>query len=469
MDRAISRRAMLGLATAAGLSIAACSRSEESSGTSTTSTVSSTDAVAIATDAYIFGYPLVLMHATADIGGPVNRFRHAQGLPTSADRLLVRTNLDTLYSTAWLDLSDSPMVLQVPAVERGRFWLMQLLDAWSNTVHDPGSVRPDSGRADPPFTYLISGPHWTGQVPDGVAHLRMPTVTAWLLGRVQVNGVADLPAVHAIQDQLRLAPLPSWLADRTALTPGVPIPQGQGGRSYPVKEVAALDGRRFFDRLCDLMSIDTPAEADAPALKRFAAIGIAPGGNVDALRLEDLDAAAAAARKAIAGYVDPGAYTRNGWLFHDNLGTYGTDYALRAGTALSGLGANLRRDALYPTTSDLSADNNGQPRSFRLRFDPGQLPPVDAFWSLTAYDSDDFLVANPAGIYTLGHQLPPVPGPDGSFEITVQNADPGPAVPHGNWLPIPASGTFSLTLRLYAPRPEATDGSWKPPELKPVS
>ncbi|WP_245678026.1 DUF1254 domain-containing protein [Nocardia acidivorans] len=468
MDRAFSRRAMLGVAAAAGLSIAACSRSEESSGTSTTSTVSNTDAVAIATDAYIFGYPLVLMHATADSSGPVNRFRHARGLPTAADRILARTNLDTLYSTAWLDLSGEPMVLQVPAIAHGRFWLMQLLDAWSNTVHDPSSMRP-RGRPDPPFTYLITGPGWTGRVPDGLTHLPMPTNTVWLLGRVQVDGVDDLPAVRAIQDQLRLAPLPAWLADHGAPTPGAPITRGQGFHTSPVADVAALDGRRFFDRLCGLMAADAPARADAPALKRFAGIGIEPGGSADALRLADLNAAAADARKTIANYVDPGAHTENGWLFHDNLGSYGTDYRLRAATALGGLGAQPRGDAVYPTIEAPAADNDGVPRTFRLRFEPGQLPPADAFWSLTAYDSDNFLVANPAGIYTVGHQAPPVAGPDGAFEVLVQNADPGPAVPHGNWLPIPATGTFSLTLRLYAPRPEATDGSWKPPRLNPVS
>ncbi|MRH91356.1 DUF1254 domain-containing protein [Nocardia sp. SYP-A9097] len=457
---------MLGLVTAAGLSIAACNRSRDSSGRSTTSTVSNTDAVAIATDAYIFGYPLVLMHATADSNGPVNRFRHTQATPTAADHIVPGLNVDTLYSSAWLDLSADALVLQVPAINPGRFWGMQLLDAWSNTVHDPSSMRPGDGR-EPPFTYLISGPDWKGTVPDGIEHLTMPTKTAWLLGRIQVDGAAGIPAVLAIQAELRLAPLTAWRADPGAPTPGLPALLGGHG-PVPVQDVAALDGRRFFDRLCELMAVDAPAPDDAPALKRFAKIGIGPGGSVDAVRMADLDAAAAAGRKIIAGYTDPGARIENGWDFLDNLGTYGTNYRLRAAAAMAGMGANVRRDALYPTIGAV-ADSNGEPRSFRLHFERGQLPPVDAFWSLTAYDADGFLVHNPADIYSIGHQLPPVPGPDGSFEIVLQNADPGPAVPHGNWLPIPLSGRFSLTLRLYAPRPEALDGRWKPPELKPVS
>ncbi|WP_228566872.1 DUF1214 domain-containing protein [Nocardia sp. SYP-A9097] len=134
---------------------------------------------------------------------------------------------------------------------------------------------------------------------------------------------------------------------------------------------------------------------------------------------------------------------------------------------MTGLGANLPQDALYPTVFGM-ADENGTPRRFTITFPAGQLPPVDAFWSITAYDGDSFFVPNPANIYAVGHGIPPVPGPDGSVVFAIQSADPGPAVPQGNWLPIPASGKFSLTLRLYAPKPPAIDGTWQPPALTPV-
>ncbi|MFI1914885.1 DUF1254 domain-containing protein [Nocardia sp. NPDC020380] len=466
LDRAFDRRAMLGLAIAAGLSLPACGRSAPP-GTSTPTTLADRDAIAIATDAYIFGLPLLLVHATRDAAGPVNIFQHADYLPSADDRLVVRLNLDTLYSMAWLDLAAEPMILQVPSVPGGRYWLMQLLDAWTNTVHDPSAPRPGTANPQGPYTYLITGPGWTGEVPAGVTRLPMPTHTAWLTGRIQINGRADLPAVHAVQQELRLAPLPAWLADPHAPTPGLPLPARSLGAG-PGKDVAAMDGRTFYDRLCALMAVDAPAPADAPALKRFAAIGIEPGGAVAHYPGATLATAAAAGRRRIADYVNPDARTVNGWRIATDLGSYGTDYLFRAGTAATALGVNLPRDALYPTTQAV-ADDNGAPRRFRLRFAPGQLPPVDAFWSVTAYDADSYLVANPAHIYAVGHEIPVVPGPDGSVEIAVQNADPGPAVPRGNWLPIPGSGKFSLTMRLYAPRSDAIEGLWQPPELKPVS
>ncbi|MEV6774437.1 DUF1254 domain-containing protein [Nocardia sp. NPDC051030] len=478
MDSALSRRAMLGLAAAAGLSVAACGRSEDNSGTSITTTVSSTDALAIATDAYVFGYPLILMHATKASGGPINTLQHAQVLPTADLRLLVRANVDTLYTMAWLDVSTEPMVLQMPPVEAGRYWMMQLLDAWSNTVQDPNSLRPSGGPHDdalseqptagPPFTYLITGPNWSGETPQDVTHLPMPTNLVWLLGRIQVNGPDDLPGVRAVQEQMRLAPLTAWRADPNAPTPGVPLIGIPPGAAGPTKDVAAMDGRTYFDQLCKLMTVDTPAPADASAIDRFDDIGIQPGGSVDGIKMFDLAAAAAAGRKAISTYVDPATKSENGWRFSTRLGTYGTDYSLRARTALYGLGSNLPRNTLYPTIT-LVADDNGTPRRFRLRFEPGQLPPVDAFWSVTAYDADSFLVSNSANIYAVGHEIPVVPAPDGSVEILVQNADPGPGVPRGNWLPIPPAGEFSLTMRLYAPKAAAIEGKWRPPELKPVT
>ncbi|MEU0538684.1 DUF1254 domain-containing protein [Nocardia sp. NPDC005978] len=467
MDALIGRRSLLGLA--AGLAAAALTGACGSSGEADEDAPPGADeALQIATDAYVFGYPLVLIHATRDAGGPVNAFRHSRALPTDEDRLMVRANQDTLYSNAWLDLSGEPMVLQVPAMEPDRYWIMQLLDAWTNTVHHPSAPRPGVAGTPALYTYLISGPGWDGTVPPGVTHLAVPTNTTWLLGRIQVNGAGDVPAVRALQDRMRLAPLPDWLADPQATRTGPAIVPSEQ-LTAPLADVAALDGRTFFDRLCTLMTIDAPAPADAPALRRFARIGIEPGGRVDDFPIATLDAAAAAARKRITAHIDPSTRTENGWLFSTALGAYGTDYLQRAAIAQRGLGANLPEDALYPSTPELSADVNGEPRMFRIRFEAGRFPPVAAFWSLTAYDAENFLVDNPDRIYAVGHGLPVVPAPDGSAEILIQHADPGPAVPRGNWLPIPATGMFSLTLRLYAPRPEAVDGRWQPPEIRAVS
>lgn len=463
----VSRRTVFGLAAtaaASALGLAACGGSDDAASGPVTTAPS--EAEAIAKDAYILGFPLVLMDVTraaAAATTPANRFQHAAALPTPARRDVVRLNLDTLYSSAWLDLRAEPMVLQVPAMD-GRYWLMQVLDAWTNTTHNPSSVRPQAN-SGAPFTYAIVGPHWSGTLPDDVTPLPVPTPTVWLLGRIQVNGTEDLAAVHALQQQLRLMPLGDWQARRPA--PTVP-PVPQADSTPPAEQVAEMDARTFFDRLCALLAINPPAPDDAPAMKRLATIGITPGGSVVGLSDAELSSAVDTARQQIPVYLDPKSMKENGWTFEPAIGTYGINYLQRAAVAWKGLGANLPQDAIYPTLF-ATAGANGSTGRFRLHFPAGQTPPVDAFWSLTAYDADNYLMANPAGIYAIGHQLPVVPNPDGSLDLAVQQAEPGPEVPRGNWLPIPASGQFSLTLRLYAPKAEAIQGRWQPPPLTPVS
>ncbi|MFE7802154.1 DUF1254 domain-containing protein [Nocardia sp. NPDC057440] len=463
----LSRRTMFGVAaaTVASASLAACGTSEKSS--STSENLPPEDPKAIATDAYIFGYPLVLMDVTrvaAEKITPTNTFQHAAGLPTSDRRDAVRPNLDTLYSAAWLDVSTEPMVLQVPAIEPGRYWLIQLLDAWTNTVHNPSSVRPQvkPDAPAPPYIYAVTGPQWTGSLPEGVTQLSMPTPTVWLISRIQVNGIDDAPAVQAIQQQLKVIPLADWVAGKAA--PASATTPTRDSADPPSKQVVEMDASTFFKRLCAVMVVNPPRPEDQLAMNRFAAIGIRPGGSVTGISDEDLTAAADRAKQVIPANADPSAVNQNGWVFDREIGTYGTNYPLRANVAWHGLGANLPEDAIYPTLFG-SADLNGVPANFRLHFPPGGLPPVEAFWSLTAYGVDGFLVPNPANIYSIGHQVPVVLNTDGSLDLAIQHPDPGPRVPTGNWLPIPESGQFSLTMRLYVPKAVALDGQWKPPVL----
>ncbi|WP_067825126.1 DUF1254 domain-containing protein [Nocardia inohanensis] len=461
----ISRRAVLGLGAAAmaALGLSACGDSGDSSSTTTSTTPASNDPHDIAIDAYVFGYPLVLTDVTRETGGPANQFVH-QSPPTPQEKQVVRLNLDTLYSQSWLDLRAEPMVLQVPAIESGRYWLMQLMDAWTNTVHDPSSMDQQikHGEPKPPYTYLLTGPGWSGSVPAGMTQLAMPTGTAWLLGRIEYKGGADVANVRGIQQQLKLAPLSVWSADPNAVQGG-PGARAAGGPA-PAQTVAAMDGPAFFNRLCAVMASNPPAAADAPAMKRFATIGVKPGATIDPQSAELLTAAAVTARKQIPAYHDPQGKDDNGWVFDLNVGAYGTDYPLRAQVAMIGLGANLPKDAVYPT---MNANADGGKR-FRLTFAKGELPPVGAFWSLTAYDAHSYLIDNPAGIYSVGHLIPVAAGADGKVEITIQSEDPGSEVPVGNWLPIPASGPFSVTLRLYAPKTTVLEGKWSVPKLETV-
>ncbi|OBJ43124.1 hypothetical protein A5630_19495 [Mycolicibacterium mucogenicum] len=453
---------MLGLA---GVALSACGGDTSPGSSSTSTSAVAADLKSVATDAWVYGYPLVLMDATRKAAAPTNHFFHADVLPDAANHQVVRPNRDTLYSQAWVDARTEPVVLQVPAMEPDRFWLMPFLDMWTNVGQDPSSVRPQpaAGQAAPPFTYAITAPGWTGSLPAGATPLPMPTSTSWLLGRIQTRGPQDFSRVHDLQQQLTLTPLSQWRAGANLRQSGV---APANANADPQKEVTDLDARTFFNRLCALM-VDYPGpEADAPALARFAAVGIKPGATVDNLPVDVLEAAAAEAKRQIPVWnADPGLKNLNGWNFYTDVGTYGTNYMMRAHTAWRGLGANLPKDAVYPTVS-IPGDATTPTRNYRIRFAAGQLPPATAFWSITAYGDDSFLVPNPAGIYSVGNEKPVTPNPDGSLDIAVQHADPGPAVPPGNWLPIAPNGPFSLTLRLYGPKPEVLDGTWEPPLVR---
>ncbi|WP_019932512.1 DUF1254 domain-containing protein [Nocardia sp. BMG111209] len=471
---ALSRRSLFGVGAvlAAGAGLAACGDAEKknaplmtgNSSAAATGAPTAADPVSVAADAYIFGYPLVLMDVTREQSGTPNALFHARTLPTAADHAVVRMNLDTLYTSAWLDLRPEPMMLQVPDMGPDRYWLMQLMDAWTNTVHNPSNLKPQVRQGQSSFTYAIVGPGWSGVLPADVTRLDMPTATAWLIGRTQVNGPDDLDAVHALQDRIVLAPASAWTAGRVVPATGALMAAG----TPPPKVVAGMNSRTFFDRMCTVLAANPPAAADDVVMKRFAAIGVRPGGTVAGQPVDALDQGVAAAQKRLQEFHDPKGKNENGWIFATDVGSYGTDYDLRAHTAKVGLGANLAEDAVYPSTFGV-ADANGTPRRYRIRFDRDQLPPVDAFWSVTAYGSDNYLVNNPAGIYAVGHLIPVAPGPDGRVTIAVQHEDPGPDVAPGHWLPIPAAGTFSLSMRLYAPKSAALDGSWQPPALTPVN
>lgn len=471
LDTPRTRRALLAVGAALTIvagALTACGNDADSGSSSSTTTAPAKDAKSVATDAYIFGFPLVLMDATrasAVAGVPANTIA-AVGPIDPTQNSVVMPNVDTVYASAWLDLKDEPVVLQVPEMA-DRYWLMQIMDAWTNTTHDPSSVAPqvtDGQRA--PYTYVITGPNWSGALPENMTRLDMPTDTAWMIGRLEYRDSADLPAAQAIQHDLSMAPLSAWQrGDRPVPVDNPPVAVSVS----PPEQVADMDGRAFFKRLCQLMETNPPAAADQPALDRFATIGIERAGDVDTVSDDTLNSAVEAARQQIPAYQNPRAMHENGWEFATDLGFYGTEYALRAATAWTELGANLPRDAVYPSLVADAADTTGAPQRYRLTFAAGRTPPAEAFWSLTAYTADGYLVQNPAGIYSVGHQVPVVPGPDGRVELAIQADDPGSAVPPGNWLPIPSSGEFRITLRLYSPDPKALDGDWQPPALTPAT
>lgn len=435
----------------------------------------SEEIAALAQEAYIFGYPLVLMDVTRQLMtacpapgqkcAPLNQFAHVRVFPDPTFTDVVSPNADTLYSMAWLDLAQGPMVLSVPDMN-GRYYLMQILDAWTNVFASPGTRTTGSGKAD----FAIVGPGWQGALPPDLKKIEAPTNMVWLLGRTQTNGKSDYPAVHALQNKYRLTPLSAW---GKPYTPPAQVPVGQVDKAPPVQQVEKMEAAAFFTRMCALMRANPPAARDAETMKRLAALGIGPGRNFDAKRFDAaarsaLDRGVAAARQEIvAAAKQPKIKVAQGWSIPYDLGAYGTRYLARAGIAWMALGANLPQDAIYPMTR---VDSNGQPLSgqnrYVLHFAKDQLPPVNAFWSVTMYNNQQFFVANPIDRYALGDRDRLKFNPDGSLDLFIQHDSPRKDR-EANWLPAPLAG-YNLVMRLYWPKKSVLDGAWVPPPAKRV-
>jgi hypothetical protein len=431
-----------------------------------------------AVDAYIFGYPLVTMEMTRRVStnlaqpegarAPMGQFANLREYPTAAYRDVTAPNADTLYSVAWLDLSDGPWVLHVPD-EHGRYYLMPMLEGWTNVFADPGTRTTGTGAGD----FAIAGPGWQGELPPGVELLRSSTNMVWVLGRTYCAGTPeDYAAVHAIQDQYKIFPLSSW--GKPYSPPAGKVDPGIDMKAAPREQVESMDPASYFKLLASLMKQNPPYAADAPALERFRAIGLVAGRDFDATKLAAVPGVQDVPKLAvqrIMAHFRQGGEDLNGWVFFKPAGRYGTDYLQRAIITRLGLGCNLLEDAVYPTALADAAGRelDGTSGKYVVRFPKGQMPPARAFWSITMYDAEYFFVANPLNRYTLSSRNALKADTDGSVPLYIQADSPGPEK-ESNWLPAPKA-PFVLMLRMYWPKtnpPSILDGTWKPPVVERV-
>jgi hypothetical protein len=445
--------------------------------------VTEAEALDIGIDAYVFGYPLVTMEMTRRVmtntaaatgmHAPVGQFAKMPAYPTPENKDVTAPNADTLYATAWLDLSREPYVLSLPEMN-GRYYLMPMLDAWTNVFQVPGKRTTGTG----PQKYAVTGPGWKGTLPAGVAPYKSPTNIVWILGRIYSTGTPeDYAEVHAIQAQLSLVPLSAY-GKPYAPSPGA-SPGGVDPRvdmRTPVREqVDSMDIASYFGVLCEALKKNPPAAADAAMVERIAKIGIIPGQDFDATRLPAelglaLKATPKLARAKIMAHVRDAGALQNGWVVTTRTGQYGTEYLQRATIAAIGLGANLPQDAVYPTSErDAEGHDLSGLHKYVLHFDKGAQPPVKGFWSLTMYDDKYFFVPNALARFTLSQRNKFTANPDGSVDLYLQRDNPG-GDKEANWLPAPP-GKFIPMMRLYWPseaNPSVLDGSWKPPPVKRV-
>ena len=436
------------------------------------------EAASIAVDAYIYFYPLVLMDFTrrqmtnvepgkAPGRGPMNTFVHMRSYPSVDFKDVVRPNFDTLYSIAWLDLSEGPVVVSVPDLG-DRYYLLPFLDMWSEVFACPG--KRTTGTKAGSFALVPAG--WKGTLPDGVEWIDAPTTYVWIIGRTQTQGPKDYAAVNQVQDGYAIVPLWAW--NRKHVTPTVKIDPSTDMKTPPLDQVNALAGAKFFAHAMELMRSNSPHPTDWSFLVRMRRIGLRPGsgfdpGKADPVVREAVAQAPARALAAMKARLPALSKVVNGWQMSvETMGTYGNSYMKRAIVAMIGLGANQAEDAVYPIGV---ADADGKPldgaNRYLLHFRKEELPPVEAFWSVTMYDAAGFAVANPIDRYAIGDRDALRFNPDGSLDLYLQSASPG-AEEESNWLPAPHSGALGVTMRLYAPRPEVLEGRWAPPPIRRV-
>jgi hypothetical protein len=439
--------------------------------------VTEQEAQSIGVDAYVYLYPLVTMDLTRKqltnmapgkgvFGGPMNMFVNVEAFPPADFKAVVRPNFDTLYSSAFLDLTKEPIVVSVPDTN-GRYYLMPMLDMWSDVFASPGWRTTGTQAAN----FLVAPRGWSGALPAGFTQIEAPTPYVWIIGRTKTDGPPDYDAVHKIQAGYKITPLSEWGKPpkpvEVKLDPSIDM------KTPPKKQVDAMPAGQYFAYAAELLKLQPPHLTDQPIIAQMKRIGIEPGksfdiGRIDPVARKALEDVPAAAQKLMEWKLATLARVANHWSMNtDTMGVYGNYYLKRAVVAQVGLGANLPEDAIYPINL---ADENGIPldgaNKYTIHFDKGAAPPVNGFWSLTLYDREGFQVANSLNRFAVSSWMPFKYNPDGSLDLYFQKESPG-ANEEVNWLPAP-KGPFNLTMRLYGPKSEALTGRWNPPPITRV-
>jgi len=429
----------------------------------------------IAQQAYIYSLPMIAGYkaiygvAVDSTGsgyrGPWNQIHSDHRVFTPDDKIIVTPNSDTPYSMLAMDLRAEPLVFCVPAVEKGRYFSVQLIDLNTFNVGYVGS----RATGNVAGCYLVAGPGFTGEKPAGVAKMfTLETQLGIALFRTQLFGPADMPNVEKVQAGYTVQPLSAYLKQ--------PAPPAAPKMDFPTFTDSAF--KTEFVRYENFLLQYIPSVPEEKAMRdTFALIGMAPGKAYDFSKLSDAQKAAMGLAlkegyDAIEARVKTIGKHENGWTVGAAFGDrafYKGDYMLRAAAAILGLYGNNADEALYPATRTDSAGQplDGSKHDYTLTFPDGALPPVNAFWSVTMYDgATQLLVANPMKRYLINS--PMLPGlkknKDGSLTIYIQAKSPGKDK-ESNWLPSPA-GPIYMVMRLYWPKEEALNGKWAPPGVQ---
>lgn len=449
--------------------------------------LSDKEAIEIATEAYIYAYSLITTEVTRvqmsnvekqeALKSPMGLFTNVKRYPPGDFRGVSAPNADTLYSLAWVDVGPEPVVFSHPDMG-DRYFLFPMYSLWMPVIDSPGARTGATKAAN----YLITGPGWKGDVPEGMKQIKSPTRYLVILGRTYADGSEeDYKIVNELQSQYKLVPLSSYGKEYTYVAPPVDPNPGFSLTDKPQDVILGFDAATYFTKAAKLMAEAAPPPAeDAPFLEKAAKIGFVPGKAFDATKFSPAVQEAlktlpkTALEKILAAKATDGKII-NGWLITGAAGHYGTNYLGRALIAAVGWPANLPQDAVYPTSF---VDADGKPYSgehrYTLTFPKGETPPVDGFWSITMYFDDGgwWFNPNPLNKFTVSMRDKPKFNEDGSLTLYFQHESPGEDKV-ANWLPSP-KGAFLLTMRMYWPKEKAPsilppgEGTWAPPGVKKV-
>lgn len=451
------------------------SKSLEPVGPAATSALSVEEVRAIAKEAYIYGFPMVdgyrIQHAyfvdsgNPEYKGPWNHLTNIARVFTPEDKAVQTPNSDTPYSMLGLDLRAEPMVLTVPAVDKDRYYSIQLVDLYTQNFDYIGSRATGSDAG----SYLVVGPGWSGEPPPGIKKVfRSETELAMAVYRTQLFDPADLDNVRKVQAGYKAQPLSTFL--------GQPAPPPAPALNFiqpltPQTQKTSLD---FFNVLNFVLQFAPTVPEEKQLMARFAGIGVGPGLKIDESKLTP-EVKAAMAQGMADAWADLAELQKKVAAKEvtsgDLIGTrehLKGNYLYRMAAAVIGIYGNSQEEAMYPI---YAADVNGHPldgsKRYELRIPPGQLPPVNAFWSLTMYEMpSSLLVANPLNRYLINSPMLPSlkKDADGGITLYIQNVSPGKDK-EANWLPAP-EGPFMMAMRLYWPKKEALEGKWQAPPLE---
>lgn len=441
--------------------------------------VTATETQAIGTDAFVYGFPMVMAYGVMyeyaidkDSGqykAPFNQLFNESRVFTPKDTAVVTPNSDTPYSFVWMDLRAEPMVLVVPEVEKERYYSVQLTSQYTFNFGYIGSRATGNGAG----CYAIAGPNWKGETPAGIKKMfRSETEFAAAIYRTQLFNPADMENVKKIQAGYKAMPLSQFLNQ--------PAPAPASEIKWPKidKKLAEADPFGYLNFLLQFAPPTGPAAVEKPLRARFAKIGIEAGkpfpiNTLTAEQRVELEKGVKSGIEKVKQQVEELGKSENGWRvattgFGDRAAMNG-DWTLRAAAAMAGIFGNDAAEALYPLAK---VDGDGQPldgskHNYTLTFPAGQLPPVNAFWSVTMYDGKtQLLIENPIDRYLINSPMLPElkKNPDGSLTLYIQKDSPGKDE-ESNWLPAP-NGPIYMVMRLYRPKEAALQGTWQPPAVR---